>query len=52
MLYKKVVPPQKIKLEESLILEGDSLEILRLLPSDSIQCVITSPPYWAFEITI
>jgi len=49
MLYKKVVPPQKIKLEESLILEGNSLEILRLLPSNSIQCVITSPPYWGLR---
>jgi len=49
MLYKKIVPPQKIKLVESSILEGDSLETLRLLPSDSIQCVITSPPYWGLR---
>jgi site-specific DNA-methyltransferase (adenine-specific) len=49
MQCKKIVPPQKIKLEESLILEGNSLEILRLLPSNSIQCVITSPPYWGLR---
>lgn len=25
---------------------GDSLEILRTLPSDSVHCCVTSPPYW------
>jgi len=49
MLYRKIVPPQKIPLIESLILEGDSLDILRLIPSNSIQCVITSPPYWGLR---
>jgi site-specific DNA-methyltransferase (adenine-specific) len=49
MLYRKIVSPQKIKLAESLILEGDSLDILRLIPSNSIQCVITSPPYWGLR---
>jgi len=49
MRYRKIVPPQKIKLVESLILEGNSLEILRLLPTNSIQCVITSPPYWGLR---
>jgi site-specific DNA-methyltransferase (adenine-specific) len=49
MLYRKIAPPQKIKLTESLILEGDSLEILRLLPSNLVQCVITSPPYWGLR---
>jgi len=49
MLYRKIVSPQKIKLVESLILEGDSLDILRLIPSNSIQCAITSPPYWGLR---
>jgi DNA modification methylase len=31
------------------ILIGDSLEILRTLESDSIHCVVTSPPYWGLR---
>jgi len=27
------------------ILQGDSLEVLKTLPSESVDCVITSPPY-------
>ena len=28
------------------IITGDALDVLRQIPSDSIDCVITSPPYW------
>ena len=28
------------------ILNGNALNILKNLPSKSINCVITSPPYW------
>lgn len=28
---------------------GDSLEVLKTLPSESIDCAITSPPYWALR---
>jgi DNA modification methylase len=28
---------------------GDSLAVLRTLPSESVQCVVTSPPYWALR---
>jgi len=31
------------------IIQGDSLEILKTLESESIDCVITSPPYWALR---
>lgn len=31
------------------IIRGDSLEILKKLPGESIDCVITSPPYWALR---
>lgn len=27
-------------------LSGDALEVLRTLPANTIDCVITSPPYW------
>lgn len=29
-----------------LFLCGDSLQVLRLIPSNSIDCCMTSPPYW------
>jgi len=28
---------------------GDSLEMLKTLPSESVNCVMTSPPYWALR---
>ena len=49
MKYKKVDQEDKIMLDDSVILEGDSLHVLRLLPSKSIQCVVTSPPYWGLR---
>ncbi len=49
MKYRKVSPPYKIILDDSVILEGDALHALRLLPSSSIQCVVTSPPYWGLR---
>ena len=32
-----------------MILRGDSLSVLRTLPDNSVQCVVTSPPYWALR---
>ncbi len=29
-----------------LVVEGEALALLRALPGDSIDCVLTSPPYW------
>lgn len=49
MKYTKVTPPNQITLDDSLIMEGDALHALRLLPSNSIQCVVTSPPYWGLR---
>ncbi len=31
------------------ILQGDCLEVLKTLPGESINCVVTSPPYWALR---
>ena len=31
------------------ILQGDSLNVLRTLPSESINCCVTSPPYWGLR---
>ncbi len=29
-----------------LLLQGDALVVLKSIPSDSVDCAITSPPYW------
>ena len=31
------------------ILCGDALKLLRALPEASVQCVVTSPPYWGLR---
>ena len=31
------------------IIQGDSLEILKTLPDESIDMCLTSPPYWALR---
>jgi DNA modification methylase len=31
------------------ILKGDCREVLRTLPSESVHCVVTSPPYWGLR---
>jgi len=44
-----VVEPEQITLMGSMILQGDSLRILRSLPARSVQCIVTSPPYWGLR---
>jgi site-specific DNA-methyltransferase (cytosine-N4-specific) len=36
--------------ERLRVLIGDALEQLRTLPSESVQCVVTSPPYWQMRV--
>lgn len=31
------------------ILNGDALQMLRTLPDNSVQCCVTSPPYWGLR---
>lgn len=31
------------------ILEGDVLEVLATLPDESVDCIVTSPPYWGLR---
>jgi site-specific DNA-methyltransferase (adenine-specific) len=31
------------------IVRGDALKVLKRLPSESIDCVVTSPPYWSLR---
>ena len=35
--------------QESLIIEGDSADALTRLPDVSVQCILTSPPYWGLR---
>lgn len=30
--------------------QGDARELLRQLPDESVQCVVTSPPYWGLRV--
>lgn len=36
-------------LTHSLIIEGDARAALPLLPDNSVQCCVTSPPYWSLR---
>lgn len=31
------------------IIQGDALTVLKVLDRESIDCVVTSPPYWALR---
>lgn len=44
-----ITRPQYVNLEGSVIFEGDALHALSRLPSESVQCVVTSPPYWGLR---
>ncbi|MBL4842155.1 MAG: site-specific DNA-methyltransferase [Thalassospira sp.] len=49
MKHKLVNKPELLNISESSILEGDALNILARLPDESVQCVVTSPPYWGLR---
>ena len=34
---------------ERRIVCGDALAVLRTMPDDVVQCVVTSPPYWGLR---
>ena len=36
-------------MKTNTILQGDALAVLKTLPDESIDCVVTSPPYWALR---
>jgi len=46
---QQVKKASTLALSESVIFEGDALTVLRRLPSDSVQCAVTSPPYWGLR---
>ena len=38
-----------VEMEENTIITGDALAMLRTLPAQSVQCCVTSPPYWGLR---
>jgi len=36
-------------IKRNTIYQGDSLEVLKTLPDEGVNCVMTSPPYWALR---
>ena len=49
MNRSKIIAPSEIRVSESLVIEGDVGEVLPRLPDASVQCVVTSPPYWGLR---
>ena len=49
MEQKRVEKPSPFALHGSVLFEGDALQVLQRLPSESVQCVVTSPPYWGLR---
>ena len=49
MKMQKVEKPQPFALLNNVIFEGDALTTLRRLPDNSVQCAVTSPPYWGLR---
>jgi site-specific DNA-methyltransferase (adenine-specific) len=49
MEQQKVEKPPLLPLRGSVLFEGDALQVLQRLPSESVQCVVTSPPYWGLR---
>lgn len=49
MKLESIPSPERFRLEDSVLFEGDALQILHRLPTGSVQCVVTSPPYWGLR---
>ena len=49
MVKKLTIPRNYIHIEDSVIFQGDALKVLSMVPTNSIQCAITSPPYWGLR---
>lgn len=47
--WKNIEKPDRLELRRSSLFQGDALQVLQRLPSESVQCVVTSPPYWGLR---
>lgn len=48
-LVERIERTEPLVLNGSTLFEGDALTVLRRLPSSSVRCVVTSPPYWGLR---
>lgn len=46
---ERVEALDRFTLTDSVIFEGDAHQVLQRLPDESVQCIITSPPYWGLR---
>lgn len=46
---EKILRNDFISITDSTIFEGDALTVLRRIPSNTVRCVVTSPPYWGLR---
>ena len=49
MNYRSTKQIKPITFDDSLIIEGDALEVLKALPDGVVRCAVTSPPYWGLR---
>ena len=40
---------RKVELPDGVIYQGHVLDVLRELPDESVDCIVTSPPYWGLR---
>jgi site-specific DNA-methyltransferase (adenine-specific) len=45
----EISPREQVTLEGSMLIQGDARVVLARLPGESVQCVVTSPPYWGLR---
>jgi site-specific DNA-methyltransferase (adenine-specific) len=45
----KVKQSEQLRISDSVIFEGDATNVLQRIPNQSVQCVVTSPPYWGLR---
>lgn len=47
-MYKRI-ENESLDLISSVIIESDAMIALQKLPAESVQCIVTSPPYWGLR---
>lgn len=48
-MTRRGLPPPHYRAQGITLYSGDALHVLRGLPSGSVDCVVTSPPYWGLR---
>lgn len=49
-LDEQEAPLKRVFVDEIEIIKGDARQLLRTLPPESVQCVVTSSPYWGMRL--